>query len=271
MMSRRGALAILLAVLPPCRPAVCQTPRHYVAPFTPRAPAIDGRLDDRAWAAAPWSDDFVDIEGDAKPAPRLRTRVRMLWDSTALYIAAELAEPDLWATITQRDAVIFRDNDFEVFLDPDGNARTYFELEINALGTVWDLFLPVAYRDGGHARNEWNITGLRWAVHLAGTLNQPADRDSGWTVELAIPIRDLATPEVTTAVPRVGDVWRVNFSRVEWDLRAEGEGYVKVTDPTTGRPRAEHNWVWSPQGMVDMHQPERWGFVEFGPTSRRRR
>ena len=269
---QRNRLRILPAVLPVLLTLLlAQDPRHYVVPFTRRAITIDGRLNDAAWAAAPWSDDFVDIEGGARPAPRLRTRIRMLWDSTALYVAAQLEEPDLWATITRRDAVIFQDNDFEVFLDPDGDARTYFELEVNALGTAWDLFLPVAYRDGGRALDAWNITGLRSAVHLAGTLNQPGDRDSGWTVELAIPIRDLATAVVTTAVPRVGDVWRVNFSRVEWDLRTEAGAYLKVTDPGTGRPRAEHNWVWSPQGMVDMHQPERWGFVEFGAAPRRRR
>jgi len=263
-------LGAILAMLLSFRPAAGQTPRHYRAPFTASAPVIDGRLDDHAWAAAPWSDNFVDIEGDARPVPRLRTRVRILWDSTALYVAAQMEEPDLWATITQRDAVIFQDNDFEIFLDPDGDARAYFELEINARGTPWDLFLPTAYRDGGHARNEWNITGLRSAVHLAGTLNRPADRDSGWSVELAIPIRDLATAEVTTAVPRAGDVWRVNFSRVEWDLAAESGRYTKVANPETGRPRAEHNWVWSAQGMVDMHQPEHWGYLEFAPSGRGR-
>ena len=31
-----------------------------------------------------------------------------------------------------------------------------------------------------------------------------------------------------------------------------------------GRP--ERNWVWSPQGVIDMHRPERWGYVQFaGP------
>lgn len=242
------------------------TPRRYTAPFTASAPAMDGRLDDAAWAVAPWSTWFVDIEGDARPAPRHRTRLKVTWDSTALYIAAELEEPDLWATLTARDAVIFQDDDFEVFLDPDGDARAYFELEINALGTVWDLFLPRAYRDGGSARNGWDAAGLRSAVRLDGTLNDPSDRDRGWTVELAIPFSDLAQPEVTTAVPRAGDTWRVNFSRVEWDLRVANGRYVKVLDPATGRPRAEHNWVWSPQGAVNMHLPERWGFLEFVPA-----
>src|SRR5262249_33418945 len=27
--------------------------------------------------------------------------------------------------------------------------------------------------------------------------------------------------------------------------------------------RREHNWVWSPQGVVDMHRPERWGYLQF--------
>ena len=27
--------------------------------------------------------------------------------------------------------------------------------------------------------------------------------------------------------------------------------------------KAEDNWVWSPQGAVAMHLPERWGIVQF--------
>lgn len=257
-----------VALVTPCLTVTAHAqavvPRRYVAPYAVTAPVVDGRLDDGAWAAAPWTEAFVDIEGDRRPRPRLLTRVKLAWDSAALYVGAELEEPDLWGTITTRDAVIFHDNDFEVFLDPDGDGRTYFELEINALGTVWDLFLPLAYRHGGRARDGWDITGLRSAVALRGTLNDPSDRDSGWSVELAIPWADLRQPEVTTAVPRAGDRWRVNFSRVQWHLRVEGGRYAKVTDPATGRPLAEMNWVWSPQDTINMHIPERWGLVEFG-------
>lgn len=32
-----------------------------------------------------------------------------------------------------------QDNDFEVFLDPDGDNHNYYEIEINAHNTVWDL------------------------------------------------------------------------------------------------------------------------------------
>src|SRR5947209_365455 len=79
---------------------------------------IDGKLDDPAWKKAGWTTDFVDIEGAAKPKPRFRTRVKMLWDDQYLYIAAELQEPDVKATLAQHDSVIFHDNDFEVFIKP---------------------------------------------------------------------------------------------------------------------------------------------------------
>src|SRR5260370_5199326 len=121
----------------------------------------DGRLDDPAWRNAAWTPAFVDIEGDAKPRPRFQTRAKMLWDDQYLYIAAELEEPHVWATLTEHDAVIFRDNDFEVFLNPTGDGRNYFEFEMNALNTGWDLFLPQPYKDGGRADNSWEIASLR--------------------------------------------------------------------------------------------------------------
>src|SRR5688500_5102352 len=103
----------------PAPPADWPDPLGYVCHRAAPPITIDGKPDDAAWAAAPWSTDFVDIEGAAKPKPRWRTRMKMLWDDTHLYIAAEMEEPHLWATLTEHDAVIFHDNDFEVFLDPD--------------------------------------------------------------------------------------------------------------------------------------------------------
>src|SRR5262249_45220406 len=90
-----------------------KAPRGYVAYRAAKAITIDGELDDEAWRAAPWSDDFVDIEGDARPKPTYRTRVKMLWDDKNLYIGAELEEPHVWATLTKHDSYIFtEDNDF---------------------------------------------------------------------------------------------------------------------------------------------------------------
>ncbi|HEX3926608.1 MAG TPA: carbohydrate-binding family 9-like protein [Gemmatimonadales bacterium] len=244
------------------RTAVPQ-PQRYLARRATAPVTIDGVLDDADWQQAPWTTDFVDIEGSIRPAPRLRTRVKMLWDDSCWYVAAELTEPDVWATITERDAVIFHDNDFELFIDPTGTTHRYFEVEINALNTVWDLFLPKPYRDGGSAVNAWNIDGMRSAVHVDGTLDNPADRDRGWTVELAIPWRAFADSARIAVPPREGSSWRVNFSRVEWDLDTAGGAYRVHTD-SAGKPAHEHNWVWSPQGAVNMHLPEMWGVVQFG-------
>ena len=226
--------------------------------------SIDGRLDERAWSAAPRTAAFVDIEGSKRPQPRHATHARLLWDDTYLYIAAELDEPDLWATLTERDAVIFHDNDFEVFIDPDGDGALYYELEINALGTEWDLLLVKAYRDGGPALHGFDTPGLKSAVALDGTLNDPGDRDTGWTLEIAIPWDALAPFAGTEAPPHDGAVWWVNFSRVQWQLDPSeaGTGYTKRRR-ADGAPLAEDNWVWSPQGVISMHEPESWGLVQF--------
>lgn len=241
--------------------------RHYVSYRTPRPLDIDGRLGEPAWRAARWTAPFVDIEGYDRPAPRWRTRVKMLWDDAYLYIGAELEEPHVWATLTERDAVIYRDDDFEVFIDPDGDTHNYYELEINALGTVWDLLLVKPYRDGGPALTGWDIAGLRAAVSVQGTVNDPSDRDRGWSVELALPWSALAEHAPAGRAPRDGERWRVNFSRVDWRVEADEGGYRKVTDPATGKPPPEENWVWSPQGAVNMHMPEMWGIVQFSDVA----
>ena len=76
--------------------------------------------------------------------------------------------------------------------ESDGDSHEYFEFEMNALNTGWDLRLPKPCKDGGPALNEWEIPGLKTAVHINGTLNHPADRDHGWTVEIAFPRSALA-------------------------------------------------------------------------------
>jgi hypothetical protein len=236
-------------------------PRGYVALRAENALVVDGALNEPAWARAVWSEAFVDIEGDVKPRPTWPTRVKMLWDDAYFYVGAELAEPHIWATQTKHDSVIFHENDFEVFLDPDGDNREYYEFEINALGTYWDLRLPKPYRDGGKAVDGWEIPGLKSAVRVDGTLNDARDLDRSWSVELAFPWAALKEYTQRAAPPRDGDQWRINFSRVEWDLTAAPSGYLKIA----GRP--EHNWVWSPQGAIDMHRPEMWGYVQFSTTA----
>jgi len=222
---------------------------------------IDGILDEDGWEMAAWTEDFVDIEGDSKAFPLFRTRAKMLWDNEYFYVAAEITEPHIQARLRQRDTVIFYDNDFEVFIDPDGDSHGYYELELNAYNTVWDLLLTKPYRDEGcRVLDAWDIKDLKSAVRIYGTLNDPTDLDEGWTVEMAIPLDVLSEWGNT---PSEGTQWRINFSRVNWRTAVLNGSYHKETDPSTGESYPEYNWVWSPQGLINMHYPEMWGFVQF--------
>ena len=233
------------------------SPRTYSAPHIASPPVIDGRLRDTAWSTAPWTEAFIDIEGPEKKHPAYRTRAKMCWDDTNLYVAADMEEPHLWGTLTERDAIIYRDNDFEIFIDPDGDRAEYNEYEINVLGTEMDLRMDRPYRDGGNYDLRWDFEGVRSAVSVAGTINDPSNRDIGWTVEVAIPWSSMADTAHTACPPQPGDVWRINFSRVQWPLEIMKGRYIKPKDAT------EDNWVWSPQYEIDMHRPEYWGFVRF--------
>ena len=238
-------------------------PRHYVCYRTSTMLTMDGHLNETAWQHAEWTDTFVDIEGDIKPLPRHNTRVKMLWNDEYLYFGAVLEEPHVWATLTEDESVIFHDNDFEIFIDPDGDTHLYYEFEINAFATTWDLLLVKPYRDGGPVVTGWDMDALKAAVSVQGTINDPLQADTSWTVEVALPLRALAECAVPRRSPQPGEQWRINFSRVQWQTEVVNGKYQKIVNPATGKPYPENNWVWSPQGVINMHYPEMWGFVQF--------
>lgn len=239
-------------------------PKTYIVTKTSDAIIIDGKDDDQSWLTAPFTDLFIDIEG--KENPRYDTRAKMLWDDDHLYIYARLEEPDIWGNLTKRDTIIYFNNDFEVFLDPSGKGVNYFEIEINALGTVWDLLLTKPYRVGGKAINNWNPDKLRFAVYSEGTLNDPSDTDSFWSVEMAIPMKALLEPKIIPRIlPAEGEQWRINFSRVQWQYEIIDGKYQRKRENEKLLP--ENNWVWCNQKTINMHQPERWGIIQFTTKS----
>jgi hypothetical protein len=238
------------------------TPRQYTIYKTKDPIKIDGKLKEASWSKAEWSDDFVDIEGNKKPVPPLKTRFKMLWDTQYVYIAAELEEPNTWATLKHHDDIVFNDNDFEIFIDPDGDMHNYFEIEVNALNTIFDLFLTKPYRNGGVALINWDVQQLKSAVSVQGSVNNTRDIDKKWFVEMAISLRSIATG-FKEQVPADGSFWRINFSRVEYETEIVHGNYIKKADSVSKRPLPEHNWVWSPQGPINMHMPERWGYLQF--------
>ena len=91
------------------------TPNKYIAYKAIEAIKVDGSDNDVSWSKAKWSQRFIDIEG--VKIPKYNTQVKMLWDENYFYILAKMDEPHVWADIKQHDAVIFHNNDFEVFVE----------------------------------------------------------------------------------------------------------------------------------------------------------
>jgi hypothetical protein len=245
-------------------------PEGYVCYRTSGAITLDGRLEESSWKAAPWTSFFVDIEGSRKPLPRFKTHAKMLWDEKYFYIGAELEEPHVWGTLTFRDQIICYENDFEIFIDPNSDNHEYYEIELGPLNTVWDLYLVTPYKDfltGMSADCAWGLEGMKTAVFVDGTINDPRDVDKGWSVEFAIPWKALAQKAHRPSPPQNGDQWRVNFSRVEYvhDIVTSDRTTTDIKNNAyktrVGIPC--DNWVWSPQGFLDMHRPEMFGYVQF--------
>ena len=99
-----------------------------------------------------------------------------------------------------------------------------------------------------------------------GTLNVPGSGATFWSAEIALPLAGLAYNTTASVPPREGDFWRINFSRVQWAVKVVNGKYEKSPScqscPVPGT-NAEDNWVWSPQGSIAMHLPERWGMLQF--------
>ena len=208
---------------------------------------VDGVLDEAAWQVAKPLSPLRDLSGKASP---FTADIRMMYDEQYLYVGAVLPEKTLTAKLTERDSIIYHDDDFEVFIDPTGQGRNYVELEINQLNTVWDLFITAPYREGSAcvALHDWDIKGLKHAVSVQGTLNAGEGDDTSWTVEIAWPWESITghseLPRKGRA-PAPGTEMRFNFSRVDHD------GGV------------EWNTVWAPTRQVTIHAPEHWGRVRF--------
>mgnify|MGYP001545282752 CR=1 FL=1 len=234
-------------------------PQSYVAHKTLSPLKIDGLANESDWQKTAWTKNFIDIEG--KVTPTYQTRAKMLWDESHFYIFVELEEPHVWATLKQNDTIVYYNNDFEVFVDPDGDTHNYYEMEMNALNTIWDMLLTRPYRGGNESINDFDMKGMKTAIHVDGTLNDPTDTDKGWSIEIAIPWSTFKTGYFHDVVPE-NDFWRVDFSRVNWNFELIDGVYHRKKDKN-GKYLHEYNWVWSPNGVINMHEPEKWAYVFF--------
>jgi hypothetical protein len=244
---------------------------------------VDGDLTKAAWRGVPRSSRFVDMVS-GEPA-LYDTRVASLWDEERFYVAYWIEEPQVRATLTKRDSFVWNDNDVELFVAGDD---CYYELEINAFGTVYEAFFvwqdalvrgsrfdragfdPMgrnvdllggfqdASRWGRHPRGrrfaflDFDLGGLEAAVKVDGKVNDPATIDRGWTVEMALPWKSIASLfDGRSLPPGEGDTLRCDFSRFE---------AVRIH----GKPLPENpGWSLNPHGVYDSHIPESFSVVHF--------
>jgi hypothetical protein len=237
-----------------------QQPRSYSAVKTAQNITIDGKDSESAWTKAAWSETFVDIEGKAGQVDPHKTRYKLLWDDNFLYVYVKMQEDHIWAKLKEHDQIIFQDNALEIFMDPDGDTHQYMEFQINAFEAVWDLMLTKPYRNGGQSVSGWDIKGLKKAVLIDGTLNDPSDTDKFWAIELAFPFSALNLSGRKNNVS--GTRWRMNFSRVQHEMEVRN-GIYEDKEDATGRPLPPAYYVWTPQGLISLHYPERFGYVAF--------
>jgi hypothetical protein len=246
-------------------PKINLQPHKYIIYETDQPLKIDGKLNEGAWKNVRWTTDFVNITGNTMESAGQQTRAKLLWNKKYLYVGIQVKEKNIWATMTKHDAPLYMENACEVFIDPDGDTQHYLEFGVNALSTTYDLLLPRPYRDGGNAISEYNIHGLKVKVSVDGTVNNPSDKDRKWTAEIAFPIKALKELNLWggQAAPRAGDQWRIQLARAERQLAVSGNKYKLKTNPKTGEPLPSIYTSWSPQGLVNLHYPEMWGYVQL--------
>jgi Carbohydrate family 9 binding domain-like len=163
--------------------------------------------------------------------PRWGTEVRLGWSEDAVHGLYLCQDPNPWATKTSRDDCLWEEEVVEVFLDPFGDALSYFEIEINPLNTVTDLFVRRTLT-GLKKDFRWNCEGLTTAC---GTLAY------GWVAAFQIPFQSLGDCHPTRF-----PVWRVNFSRID---RPKDQQYELS--------------AWSPTFVKSFHVPSRFGVMRF--------
>ncbi|PCJ55442.1 MAG: hypothetical protein COA79_20780 [Planctomycetota bacterium] len=103
------------------------------------APTIDGILKDKSWVSATGSDQFV--RDEMWGLPSAKTSWKVCYDKEALYlsiIADEPAMSQIKAKATERDGAIWADDGIEIFIDPKGKGKDYFQIGINTNGILFD-------------------------------------------------------------------------------------------------------------------------------------
>jgi hypothetical protein len=225
---RLGMLAaplLLLGLAPAPEPPVT---REAVCYKVSQQPVIDGKLDDRVWASVPVIDRFSAFWDRAEVGSG--TRAQLVWDDDALYFAAKMTDNELRAFGTRHNDRLWLGDVFELFFKPFADRPEYYEFQVNPRSTILELAFPQRGFDFATLAARPPM-GMQAAATVDGTLDQPGDRDQGWSVEGRIPWSIFAP---TGGRPAVGATWR--FALCRYDYGPEGTKPVMMSSAPLTRP-----------------------------------
>jgi hypothetical protein len=199
MLMRSAAAGILLL-------ASCTEPDRETSPTEPVAPiahlvssydilkmptpvTLDGDLSE--WAGIP-TIPFQDDPGNGRGALNNTATARMAWDANYLYVAYNITDTELWAVETTRDAAnLHRDDEVEVYLDPQGDGGTSMQTtDYQFLANIRDAVKDVKGDGAGGKQSSFNAASLQSKAALNGSLNG-GGTDVGYTMELRVAWSDL--------------------------------------------------------------------------------
>jgi len=206
---------------------------------------LDGKLDEPSWRKADDTGVFVVYSGEADP--QNSTTARLVWDDRFLYAAFQCKDSDIYATHTERNAPLYEQDVVELFVENKASTEGhYLEYEVSPKAVLFDLYLTAPFKGKALASK-----GFAAGAKVTGSLNDPTDDDSGYTVEIAIPFEDIY--QEAGARPGNGERVRLNLYRIDYQTPQKlGE---------TGK--APRFLTWSPTTKVNFHMPERFGTVTF--------
>ena len=247
----RGIIICTFVVIGFAKHAHSQEIREYTVKRTGTPLTIDGQLTEPEWEAAVLTEPFVKQQDGS--AMTWNTRAKFLWDDQYLYVGFLCDDPDVWSTFTQRDAYLWNEEVVEILCDPNDDKINYFEIQVNPLGTVVDLFMNKAYYAGGNANFDWNLVNLKTAVWVDGTVNDVSDVDSMWSCEVAIAYQDIETLISPLSIPpQAGESWRIQPTR--YNRPRDQQGTV-IDPPETS--------AWNQTSNASFHVPEKFGRIIF--------
>jgi hypothetical protein len=222
--------------------------RRAICRWAATPPVLDGKLDDRCWQKAAVIDHFASYWSKT---PRAGTFAYLIWDDDALYYAASMTDAELRSFGTKRNDTLWEGDVFELFFKPSAQKPEYFEFQANPRMVVFEMAFPKRGHDPLAFATAPPL-GSKAVVALDGTLDQPGDRDLGWTVEGRIPWSAFAA---AGGKPKPGEEWL--FALCRYDYGPEG------TRPTLMSS--------APLTQQSFHRYEDYGTLRFeGPRQRGR-